>query len=71
MGQRFQAEIPPTRNLLLMLYDEHPAQPVWAPWGDTSTNADTQKRGEAGPRAQIPLLSHTHPRSDCEIVFIR
>ncbi|XP_062341636.1 zinc finger protein 541 isoform X2 [Osmerus eperlanus] len=46
VGQRFQAEIPPTRNVLLMLYDEHPAQLVWAPWGDTSTNTDTQKRVE-------------------------
>ena len=49
MGQRFQAEVPPTRNVLLMLYDEHLAQLVWAPWGDTSTNTDTQKRGEDGP----------------------
>ncbi|XP_019903640.3 zinc finger protein 541 [Esox lucius] len=43
VGQRFQAEIPPIRNLLLMLYDEHLAQLVWAPWGDMSTNVDTQK----------------------------
>uniref|UniRef100_A0A674BQ25 Zinc finger protein 541-like n=1 Tax=Salmo trutta TaxID=8032 RepID=A0A674BQ25_SALTR len=43
VGQRFQAEIPPIRNLLLMLYDEHPAQLVWAPWGDVSSNVETQK----------------------------
>ncbi|CDQ69947.1 unnamed protein product [Oncorhynchus mykiss] len=43
VGQRFQAEIPPIRNLLLMLYDEHPAQLVWAPWGDISSNVETQK----------------------------
>ncbi|XP_041750138.2 zinc finger protein 541 isoform X1 [Coregonus clupeaformis] len=43
VGQRFQAEIPPIRNLLLMLYDEHPAQLVWAPWGDISSNMETQR----------------------------
>ncbi|KAL0994035.1 hypothetical protein UPYG_G00116980 [Umbra pygmaea] len=43
VGQRFQADIPPIRNLLLMLYDEHPAQLVWTPWGDISTNVETQK----------------------------
>ncbi|KAL6463470.1 hypothetical protein MHYP_G00278610 [Metynnis hypsauchen] len=44
IGSCFQAEIPPLRNRLLMLYDEHPAQLVWAPWGDISNNPETQQR---------------------------
>ncbi|KAG7314579.1 hypothetical protein KOW79_021882 [Hemibagrus wyckioides] len=43
VGSRFQAEIPPLRNPLLILYDEHPAQLVWAPWGDLNTNPETQQ----------------------------
>ncbi|KAK3508760.1 hypothetical protein QTP70_004241 [Hemibagrus guttatus] len=43
VGSRFQAEIPPLRNPLLILYDEHPAQLVWAPWGDLHTNPETQQ----------------------------
>ncbi|KAK2816475.1 hypothetical protein Q7C36_022746 [Tachysurus vachellii] len=43
VGSRFQAEIPPIRNSLLILYDEHPAQLVWAPWGDLNTNPETQQ----------------------------
>ncbi|XP_026777948.3 zinc finger protein 541 isoform X3 [Pangasianodon hypophthalmus] len=44
VGSRFQAEIPPLRNPLLILYDEHPAQLVWAPWGDLPTNPKTQQK---------------------------
>ncbi|XP_076867270.1 uncharacterized protein znf541 isoform X2 [Brachyhypopomus gauderio] len=44
LGARFQADVPPLRNLLLMLYDEHPAQLVWAPWGDLPSNLETQHR---------------------------
>ncbi|KAL7838484.1 hypothetical protein AOLI_G00268880 [Acnodon oligacanthus] len=44
IGSCFQAEIPPLRNRLLMLYEEHPAQLVWAPWGDISNNPETQQR---------------------------
>ncbi|XP_041948812.1 zinc finger protein 541 isoform X3 [Alosa sapidissima] len=44
VGSRFQAEIPPLRNRLLMLYEEHPAQIVWLPWGDIASNTDTQDR---------------------------
>ncbi|XP_066518306.1 zinc finger protein 541 isoform X2 [Hoplias malabaricus] len=44
VGSRFQAEIPPLRNRLLMLYDEHPAQLVWAPWGDLPSNPETQQK---------------------------
>ncbi|XP_060769107.1 zinc finger protein 541 [Neoarius graeffei] len=44
VGSRFQAEIPPLRNPLLILYDEHPAQLVWAPWGDLPTNPETQQK---------------------------
>ncbi|XP_062844998.1 zinc finger protein 541 isoform X2 [Trichomycterus rosablanca] len=47
VGSCFQAEIPPLRNPLLMLYDEHPAQLIWTPWGDLPTNPETQKRVEA------------------------
>ncbi|KAK1787587.1 hypothetical protein P4O66_016086 [Electrophorus voltai] len=45
VGGHFQAEIPPLRNPLLMLYDEHPAQLVCAPWRDLPNNPDTQHRG--------------------------
>ena len=45
VGSRFQAEIPPLRNRLLMLYEEHLAQLVWSPWGDIASNTDTQERG--------------------------
>ncbi|KAM9441339.1 uncharacterized protein znf541 isoform 1-T1 [Clarias gariepinus] len=44
VGSRFQAEIPPLRNPLLTLYDDHPAQLVWAPWGDLPTNPETQQK---------------------------
>ncbi|KAF5898341.1 zinc finger protein [Clarias magur] len=44
VGSRFQAEIPPLRNPLLILYDDHPAQLVWAPWGDLPTNPETQQK---------------------------
>ncbi|XP_048840703.1 zinc finger protein 541 isoform X2 [Brienomyrus brachyistius] len=44
VGSRFQAEIPPLQNLPLILYDEHPAQLVWAPWGDIDSNTETEER---------------------------
>ncbi|XP_016372786.1 zinc finger protein 541 [Sinocyclocheilus rhinocerous] len=44
VGSRFQAEIPPVRDTLYMLYEEHPAQLVWTPWKDLSTNTETQQR---------------------------
>ncbi|XP_028823577.1 zinc finger protein 541-like [Denticeps clupeoides] len=44
VGPRFQAEIPPLRNPLMLLYDEHPAQLVWAPWRGLPSNAEMQKR---------------------------
>ncbi|XP_022536153.2 zinc finger protein 541 isoform X1 [Astyanax mexicanus] len=44
VGPSFQAEIPPLRNQLLMLYEEHPAQLLWAPWGDLPTNPKTQQK---------------------------
>ncbi|XP_048045584.1 zinc finger protein 541 isoform X3 [Megalobrama amblycephala] len=44
VGSRFQAEIPPVRDTLYLLYEEHPAQLVWAPWKDLSTNTETQQR---------------------------
>uniref|UniRef100_A0A4W4ECZ9 Zinc finger protein 541-like n=1 Tax=Electrophorus electricus TaxID=8005 RepID=A0A4W4ECZ9_ELEEL len=44
VGGHFQAEIPPLRNPLLMLYDEHPAQLVCAPWRDLPNNPDMQHR---------------------------
>ncbi|XP_035289579.1 zinc finger protein 541 isoform X1 [Anguilla anguilla] len=44
VGSRFQAEVPPLRNLLLMLYEDHPAQLLWAPWGDIGSNPKTQQR---------------------------
>lgn len=46
VGSRFQAEIPPVRDTLYMLYEEHPAQLVWTPWKDLSTNTETQQRGK-------------------------
>ncbi|KAL1274587.1 hypothetical protein QQF64_027401 [Cirrhinus molitorella] len=46
VGSRFQAEIPPVQDTLYMLYEEHPAQLVWTPWKDLSTNTETQQRGE-------------------------
>lgn len=46
MGSRFQADIPPVRDTLYLLYEEHPAQLVWAPWKDLSTNIETQQRGK-------------------------
>ncbi|KAI5608403.1 ELM2 and SANT domain-containing protein 1 [Silurus asotus] len=45
VGSRFQAEIPPLRNPLLILYDEHPADLTWAPWGDLPSNPKTQQKG--------------------------
>ncbi|XP_067293847.1 zinc finger protein 541 isoform X2 [Pseudorasbora parva] len=44
VGSRFQAEIPPVRDPLYILYEEHPAQLVWTPWKDLSTNTETQQR---------------------------
>ncbi|XP_073717111.1 uncharacterized protein znf541 isoform X2 [Misgurnus anguillicaudatus] len=44
VGSRFQAEIPPVRDTLYMLYEEHPAQLVWAPWKDLTTSKKTQRR---------------------------
>ncbi|XP_051538424.1 zinc finger protein 541 [Myxocyprinus asiaticus] len=44
VGSRFQAEIPALRDLMYTLYEEHPAQLVWYPWKDLSTNTETQKR---------------------------
>uniref|UniRef100_A0A8C1ICP1 Zinc finger protein 541 n=1 Tax=Cyprinus carpio TaxID=7962 RepID=A0A8C1ICP1_CYPCA len=44
VGSRFQAEIPPVRDTLYMLYEEHPAQLVWTPWKNFSTNTETQQR---------------------------
>ncbi|KAJ8342406.1 hypothetical protein SKAU_G00323340 [Synaphobranchus kaupii] len=44
VGSRFQADIPPLRNVLLMLYEDHPAQLLWAPWGDIGSNPKTQQR---------------------------
>ncbi|KAK7165368.1 hypothetical protein R3I94_003662 [Phoxinus phoxinus] len=44
VGSRFQAEIPPVRDTLYILYEEHPAQLVWTPWKDLSTNTETQQR---------------------------
>ncbi|XP_046694655.1 uncharacterized protein znf541 isoform X2 [Silurus meridionalis] len=44
VGSRFQAEIPPLRNPLLILYDEHPADLTWAPWGDLPSNPKTQQK---------------------------
>ncbi|XP_016333732.1 zinc finger protein 541-like, partial [Sinocyclocheilus anshuiensis] len=44
VGSQFQAEIPPVRDTLYMLYEEHPAQLVWTPWKDLSTNTETQQR---------------------------
>ncbi len=34
------------RDTLYMLYEEHPAQLVWTPWKDLSTNTETQQRGK-------------------------
>ncbi|KAG1957521.1 zinc finger protein [Pimephales promelas] len=44
VGSRFQAEIPPVRDTFYILYEEHPAQLVWTPWKDLSTNIETQER---------------------------
>ncbi|KAI2664324.1 hypothetical protein H4Q32_002500 [Labeo rohita] len=44
VGSQFQAEIPPLRDTLYLLYEEHPAQLVWTPWKDLSTNTETQQR---------------------------
>lgn len=44
VGSHFQAEIPPVRDPLYILYEEHPAQLVWTPWKDLSTNTETQQR---------------------------
>lgn len=45
IGSHFQAEIPSLRNTFYMLYEEHPAQLVWSPWKDLTTNRKTQKKG--------------------------
>ncbi|XP_043094667.1 uncharacterized protein znf541 isoform X2 [Puntigrus tetrazona] len=44
IGSPFQAEIPPVQDTLYMLYEEHPAQLLWTPWKDLSTNTETQQR---------------------------
>lgn len=62
MGSDFQAEIPPLRNRLLVQCDEHPAQLVWAPWGDLPSNPETQQKGF--------YLHHTHI-TKCSSEFIR
>lgn len=57
MGSRFQAEIPPLRNPLLTLYDDHPAQLVWAPWGDLPTNPETQQKGLFLPHSDLQKIN--------------
>ncbi|KAA0716432.1 Zinc finger protein 541 [Triplophysa tibetana] len=44
IGSRFQAEIPPLRNTFYGMYEEHPAQLVWSPRKDLTTNRKTQKK---------------------------
>ncbi|MBN3310506.1 ZN541 protein, partial [Amia calva] len=46
LGRRFQAELPLLRSTALVLYDPHPAQLMWAPWGDLASSAHTQHRVE-------------------------
>ncbi|KAH0631528.1 hypothetical protein JD844_005893 [Phrynosoma platyrhinos] len=44
IGSRFQAEIPDLQDRSSMENYEHPASLVWKPWGDITTNKETQKR---------------------------
>ncbi|XP_018591916.1 uncharacterized protein znf541 isoform X2 [Scleropages formosus] len=46
VGPQFQAEIPALQNVGRVIYDEHPAQLVWAPWGDLASNPQTQQQVE-------------------------
>uniref|UniRef100_A0ACB8FSY9 Uncharacterized protein n=1 Tax=Sphaerodactylus townsendi TaxID=933632 RepID=A0ACB8FSY9_9SAUR len=45
IGSRFQAEIPDLQDVSSLDNYEHPASLVWKPWGDITTNKETQKRG--------------------------
>lgn len=45
IGSRFQAEIPELQERSLAGMDEHVASLVWKPWGDVTTNPETQDRG--------------------------
>ncbi|XP_053253693.1 zinc finger protein 541 isoform X2 [Podarcis raffonei] len=44
IGSRFQAEIPDLQDRSSLENCEHPASLVWKPWGDITTNKETQKR---------------------------
>ncbi|XP_047568443.1 zinc finger protein 541 isoform X2 [Lutra lutra] len=44
IGSRFQAEIPELQERALSAADEHVASLVWKPWGDVTTNPETQDR---------------------------
>ncbi|XP_044116467.1 zinc finger protein 541 [Neovison vison] len=44
IGSRFQAEIPELQERALVAADEHVASLVWKPWGDVTTNPETQDR---------------------------
>uniref|UniRef100_H3AZ55 Zinc finger protein 541 n=1 Tax=Latimeria chalumnae TaxID=7897 RepID=H3AZ55_LATCH len=44
IGSRFQAEIPVLRDRSYTVYDEHRADLVWKPWGNTETNEETQQK---------------------------
>lgn len=48
IGSRFQAEIPELQDRSLAGVDEHVASLVWKPWGDMTTNPETQDRGVRG-----------------------
>ncbi|XP_037010982.2 zinc finger protein 541 [Artibeus jamaicensis] len=44
LGSRFQAQIPELQDRSLAGTDEHAASLVWKPWGDMTTNLETQDR---------------------------
>ncbi|XP_015274514.1 PREDICTED: zinc finger protein 541 [Gekko japonicus] len=44
IGSRFQAEIPDLQDRSSLDNYEHPGSLVWKPWGDITTNKETQKR---------------------------
>ncbi|XP_059008973.1 zinc finger protein 541 isoform X1 [Mustela lutreola] len=44
IGSRFQAKIPELQERALAAADEHVASLVWKPWGDVTTNPETQDR---------------------------
>ncbi|XP_053122937.1 zinc finger protein 541 isoform X2 [Hemicordylus capensis] len=44
IGSRFQAQIPDLQERSSLENYEHPALLVWKPWGDITTNKETQKR---------------------------